>query len=88
MKKFLITVYHNNSRIFISQKLNINKTSTGPTFVSRSPNQFVDQGYNNFMNSQGNQANPRVIPIAMDGDGSFNNSARGPNSQAPVVIQK
>lgn len=63
--------------------------STG--YGSRNPNQFVDQGYNNYMNSQGNPNQARVIQIAMDnshGDGPFNNTGHGPGSPAPIVIQK
>lgn len=61
------------------------------TGASRNANQFVDQGYNNYLNSQGNANQARVIPIAMDnsqGDGPFNNSIRGPVSPAPIVLQK
>ncbi|KAL5281686.1 hypothetical protein ACFFRR_005184 [Megaselia abdita] len=63
---------------------------SGSTFVTRNPNQFVDQGYSNYMNSQGNSNKARVIPIALDksqGGGQFNSSARVPVSPAPVVIQ-
>lgn len=88
------------------------------TYVVRSPNQFVDQGYNNFPpstgvqqstaqrvmsptqqlnaprivqqqqqytnNNNGASANrSRIIPIAMDGEGT-----RGPISPSPIVLQK
>lgn len=76
--------------------MNFNFIKTGSTYTNRNPNQFVDQGYNNFMNSpmspqNGNQTQSRIIPIAIDnnqGDGTFNNSVRGPVSSGPVIIQK
>lgn len=88
--------------------------------MARSPNQFVDQGYNNFPpsagvqqpavqrvmsptqqlnaprivqqqqqytnNNNGASVGPnrsRIIPIAMEGEGT-----RGPISPSPIVLQK
>lgn len=85
--KYSPTIY--KSTFFYLTLLSHNKISAG--FGTRNPNQFVDQGYNNYPNSQGNSNQARVIPIAMEnshGDGPFNNTARGPVSPAPIVIQK
>ncbi|XP_055381920.1 uncharacterized protein LOC129612385 [Condylostylus longicornis] len=71
-----------------------------PGYIVRNPNQFVDQGYQNYPGQQPVQQNQqapgtRIIPISIEGqqnnNGSGNpfnsNSVRGPVSQQPMVIQ-